>query len=66
VNEGSKLTEVEPDNNPSAATPVKLNTFYAGNIASGSDNSDWFKYTVPAKGSVRLDMNTADTDGWGL
>ncbi|KAE8126890.1 pre-peptidase C-terminal domain-containing protein [Bifidobacterium tibiigranuli] len=62
VNEGSKLTEVEPDNNPSAATPVKLNTFYAGNIASGSD-TDWFKYTVPAKGSVRLDMNTNTDSG---
>jgi hypothetical protein len=65
VNEGSKLTEVEPDNNPSAATPVKLNTLYTGNIAGVNDDSDWFKYTIPARGNVRVDMNTADTYGWG-
>jgi hypothetical protein len=66
VNEGSKLTEVEPDNSPYEATPVNLNTFYTGNIAGSSDKSDWFKYTIPAKGNVRLDMKYQTTSGYSL
>jgi hypothetical protein len=66
VNEGNTFTEVEPNDDPYTATPIKLNTFYAGNASSGNDSSDWFKYTIPAKGNVRIDMRYATTASYSL
>jgi uncharacterized repeat protein (TIGR02543 family) len=48
-----------------SAKTINVNTQYTDTIASTTSYSDvdWFRYSLPAKGKVRVDLSFAQTDG---
>jgi hypothetical protein len=64
TNEGKTDTEVEPNDSMEHATAINTNKSYKANLSSPSytNDTDWFKYTIPAKGKVSVGLTFAATN----
>ncbi len=64
--------EKEGNDSSSTATAINLNTNYKGIITTSGDE-DWYKFSVPAKGVIKLKFSKDDSaniedidDGWNV
>lgn len=64
TNEGKTDTEIEPNDDMAHATAIDTNKSYKANLSSPSyaNDTDWFKYTIPAKGKVSVGLTFAAVD----
>lgn len=65
------LTEVEPNNNPAAATKLPLNTWATGVCNPDSGDQDWYEFTISEAGYFAIEIepaesNTDSTAKWSM